>query len=364
MNNHIPLNSSSAFSRGLLAWDKDHNQRVMPWKGEKDPYRIWLSEIILQQTRVEQGWTYYTRFIVAYPDIRSLALAPEQEVFKLWEGLGYYTRCRNLLATARYIAFERNGIFPETYEEILQLKGVGPYTAAAISSFAFNLPHAVVDGNVFRVLARITGDATPVDSTEGKNVFTSLATRLLDKEFPGRYNQAMMDFGALICKPRSPRCEECPFSLSCVAKNQGTIDILPVKAKKIKPRKRWFYYIVIEHGDHIAIRKRVEKDIWQDLYEFPLVESDKQVGQEILLRQIEEKRWMEKGFSLRQFSPLFKQQLTHQSIAGRFITIRLDKKPGAMNDWIWIRRERIGDYPFPGYINQFLRSAEAAVNPA
>ena len=189
----------------------------MPWKGEKDPYKIWLSEIILQQTRVEQGLNYYHRFIKTFPDVHQLGKAPDAKVFKLWEGLGYYTRCRNLIATARYISKELNGEFPAAYDEIKALKGIGPYTAAAISSFAFNLPHAVVDGNVFRVLSRIYGIQTPIDSTEGKKYFTRLANEKLDKELPGVYNQAIMDFGAIVCKPASPLCGDCVFNKICFA---------------------------------------------------------------------------------------------------------------------------------------------------
>ena len=192
------------FSKRLLHWNKIQNKRAMPWKGEKDPYKIWLSEIILQQTRVEQGWNYYNRFVSTFPNIKKLAAAPEEKVFKLWEGLGYYTRCKNLIATAKFIAKEKQGEFPNAYNEILDLKGVGPYTAAAIASFAFNLPHAVVDGNVFRVLARFFGIETATDSTTGKKLFSGLAEELLDKKLPGIYNQAIMDFGAMICKPKNP----------------------------------------------------------------------------------------------------------------------------------------------------------------
>ena len=186
------------FTKTLLLWNKKDNERLMPWKGEKDPYKIWLSEIILQQTRVDQGWDYYNRFIAAYPNIEKLAKAKDEKVFKMWEGLGYYTRCKNLIVTARFIASERKGKFPQIYEEILALKGVGPYTAAAIASFAFNLSYAVVDGNVFRVLSRFFGIDKAVNNTEGKKLFTTLANQLLDKNKPGIYNQAIMDFGASI----------------------------------------------------------------------------------------------------------------------------------------------------------------------
>src|SRR5882757_84990 len=197
------------FSDHLLKWHKGKNDRKMPWKGEKNPYKVWLSEVILQQTRVQQGWAYYENFLKAFPTIHDLAIAPEQKVFKLWEGLGYYSRCRNLIATAKKIDAEYNGQFPNTYGEILALKGIGPYTAAAIASFAFRLPHAVVDGNVTRVLSRYFGISTPIDTTAGKKLFTELADALLDKEQADIYNQAIMDLGATICLPRNPLCTAC-----------------------------------------------------------------------------------------------------------------------------------------------------------
>lgn len=237
MKNH-PVTAAAAtgskgllFAQALLQWHRHHNVRAMPWKGEKDPYRIWLSEIMLQQTRVEQGLPYYEKFIAAFPTIRHLAAAPDQQVFKLWEGLGYYSRCRNLLATARYIAHERDGAFPATYNEILALKGVGGYTAAAIASFAYNLPHAVLDGNVYRVLARIHGMDTPTDSAEGKKLFSELAQQQLPKEEPAAYNQAIMDFGATVCKPM-PECRACFFASHCRAFEEGKQLQLPVKKKK------------------------------------------------------------------------------------------------------------------------------------
>lgn len=327
----------------------------MPWKGEKDPYRIWLSEIILQQTRVEQGWAYYRRFVENYPDILSLAQAPDQEVFKLWEGLGYYSRCRNLLFTARFIADHHKGMFPSSHESILKLKGVGPYTAAAVSSFAFNLPHAVVDGNVYRVLSRLTGNRLPIDSTEGKKWFSDLANELLDKKQPAKYNQAMMDFGAIICKPASPVCKECPYQKECVAFNEGIVDELPVKLKKIKPRKRWFYYVILEHKNRVAIRKRVEKDIWRDLYEFPLVESVKESSRQEIVNALVHNEWVIEQMPNPAFSASFKQQLTHQHISGKFVTLKIESKPKVSNDWIWISKDLISNYPFPGFINQFLK---------
>lgn len=328
----------------------------MPWKGESDPYKIWLSEIILQQTRVEQGLNYYNNFIKTFPDLNKLAKASDEKIFKMWEGLGYYTRCRNLIATARYISKERKGKFPDTYEEIKALKGVGPYTAAAISSFAFNLPHAVVDGNVFRVLARVFGIDKPVDTSEGKKYFAPLADKLLDKNQPGLYNQAIMDFGAVVCKPVTPLCSECIFRKNCYALLNKKVNELPVKKKKIIIRKRWFYYLILEYKNKIAIRQRIDKDIWQDLYEFPLIETANEVDANNILLEAEKKKWLlKKGYELLSVSPLLKQQLSHQLISGQFIRLNLKKKPQLYNDWQWVLKNRIGKHALPQFINQYLR---------
>ena len=221
------------FTKKLLRWNKKYNRREMPWKGEKDPYKIWLSEIILQQTRVEQGWNYYLKFINTFPSVQQLAHASDTKIFKLWEGLGYYSRCKNLIATAKIIDKEYNGEFPDSYEKILSLPGIGPYTAAAIASFAFNLPYAVVDGNVLRVLTRIGGIKTPADSTKGKTLLNKLALELLDKKQPGLYNQAIMDFGAVVCKPKIPACHDCIMQKNCNAYQLELVAELPVKEKKI-----------------------------------------------------------------------------------------------------------------------------------
>ena len=327
----------------------------MPWKGEKDPYKIWLSEIILQQTRVEQGLNYYNNFIKTFPDIHKLAKASDEKVFKLWEGLGYYSRCRNLLVTARYISRELKGKFPDHYDSIRKLKGVGPYTAAAISSFAFNLPYAVVDGNVFRVLARVFGITIPIDSTDGKKYFATLAENLLDKRQPGFYNQAIMDFGAVVCKPVAPLCSNCGFQKNCSAFIHNKINELPVKEKKISIKKRWFYYLVLEYKNEIAIRQRVEKDIWQDLYEFPLIETEKETDKKNILKQAEKNKWVPKGgYELLAVSPLFKQQLSHQLIAGQFIKLKVKDNHDPGPGWRWVKKSRIGKYAFPRFINQYL----------
>lgn len=344
------------FTPLLVKWNKEKNNRQMPWKGEKDPYRIWLSEIILQQTRVEQGLSYYNNFIKTFPDVHKLAKAPDSAIFKLWEGLGYYTRCRNLISTARYISKELKGEFPAEYADIKALKGIGPYTAAAISSFAFNLPHAVVDGNVFRVLARVFGITKPIDSTKGKKGFTILADELLDKKQPGLYNQAIMDFGAVVCKPAAPLCPTCVFKKHCFAFINNKINELPVKEKKINIRKRWFYYLRIEYKNEIAIRQRTEKDIWQDLYEFPLIESATELDKKNILQRAEKKNWLQKNeYELLAVSQFFKQQLSHQLIVGQFFTIKFKHKPAPGHDWWWVSKSKIGKYAFPQFINQYLR---------
>lgn len=352
--------AATGFSTLLLKWNKDENRREMPWKGEKDPYKIWLSEIILQQTRVDQGLAYYERFIKRFPTIKDLAAAPDTAVFKLWEGLGYYSRCRNLLVTARYIANERNGVFPDTYDDIKALKGIGPYTAAAISSFAYNLPYAVVDGNVFRVLSRIFGIATPIDSTEGKKYFTQLADELLDRELPGLYNQAIMDFGAIVCKPALPLCPTCVFNKQCKAFLENKVNDLPVKEKKISIKKRWFYYLVIEHKGKLAIRQRTGKDIWNQLYEFPVIETTAEQETNDLLELAEHQQWLPaKKYSLAFISPLFKQQLSHQLIAGRFISVQIEKPGKLPEGTAWVSRKEMAEYPFPKFINQFLEKRDS-----
>jgi A/G-specific adenine glycosylase len=347
----------------LLKWNLEQNTRQMPWKGEKDPYKIWLSEIILQQTRVEQGLSYYNNFVRTFPNIHQLAKTPDEKIFKLWEGLGYYTRCRNLIATARYISKDLKGKFPESHENIKALKGIGPYTAAAISSFAFNLPHAVVDGNVFRVLSRVFGIDLPVDSTEGKKTFTALAEELLDKKQPGIYNQAIMDFGAVICKPAAPLCTTCVFKKHCHAFIHNRVQELPVKEKKILIRTRWFYYLVLEHRNEIAIRQRMGKDIWQQLFEFPMIETEKESAQKIVLTLAEKKQWLQKDkYEITSLSPLVRQQLSHQLIAGRFIKVKLKQRPKPDHEWRWVKKDQLKQFAFPQFMNQYLSAAGTTQN--
>lgn len=342
------------FTRQLLLWHKKHNNRQMPWKGEKDPYKIWLSEIILQQTRVEQGLQYYLRFVAEYPTVQLLAAAEDTAVFKLWEGLGYYSRCKNLLASARFIVEAKAGRFPDNYKELLQLKGVGPYTAAAIASFAYNLPHAVVDGNVNRVLARFFNINTPIDSTSGKEQFAALANDLLDIKNAASYNQAIMDFGAMICKPMLPLCDACILQKDCLAYAKNRVNILPVKEKKIVKKIRWFYYIMAEYENKLLIRKRTEKDIWQNLHEFILIESDSAQTNENVIASEAFNAIVGKSGKLVEVSATFKQQLTHQTINASFFRIKQDKKitPEGVE---WVSKENISSLAFPKLINTYLQ---------
>ena len=270
------------FARLLIEWYHEH-KRDLPWRNTNDPYLIWISEIILQQTRVAQGYAYYQRFIERFPNLESLAAAEENEVLKYWQGLGYYSRARNL----HQAAISVNGVFPVKYEDILKLKGVGTYSAAAICSFAYNQPHAVVDGNVYRVLSRFFGVNEPIDSGKGKKIFASLAHDLLDKIQPALYNQAIMDFGALQCTPLSPDCTVCPFKNRCFAFNHNMVSSLPIKQNKTKTSERFFYYLLIRDNGNIYLNKRTENDIWKNLYELPLIESNTALAVDDFIRKQE-----------------------------------------------------------------------------
>lgn len=265
-----PDASRHPIAEAVEAWYGRHGRRL-PWRDTADPYRIWISEIILQQTRVAQGYDYYVRFVRRFPDVFALAAASEDEVLTAWQGLGYYSRARNLHAAARSIAAA--GAFPTTYEGVRALRGVGPYTAAAICSFAYGLPHAVVDGNVYRVLARHFGLSTPIDSTAGRHEFAALAEALLDRKAPALYNQALMDFGALQCTPQNPNCTACPLNGSCVARQRGSVEALPVREKRTAVRDRYFVYLYLLRPDgSLLLRRRPAGDIWQGLYEPLLLE--------------------------------------------------------------------------------------------
>ena len=345
------------FTQLLLKWNKTQS-RPMPWKGEKNPYLIWLSEIILQQTRVEQGLPYFERFKSTFPTVHHLANAPEDKVMKLWEGLGYYSRARNLHATAKRISQELKGVFPSTYADILTLKGVGPYTAAAIASFAFDLPHAVVDGNVYRVLSRFYNNNEPIDTTKGKVAFTELAQTLLDAKAPGVYNQAIMDFGATVCVPKSPDCPSCPMSKSCQAFAKNTVDQLPVKSKKLVRKKRFFNYLVLkDEKENTVINKRQEKDIWRNLYEFPMIETTDMATLEELQNTSSWKNWLPGSVGNIMPSKPFSQALTHRQIIAVFweISVKNVKQFPIHEAFLPMPWQELKDFAFPKIIDCYIK---------
>ncbi|MEN8776233.1 MAG: A/G-specific adenine glycosylase [Polaribacter sp.] len=339
------------FSNTLIYWYLQ-NKRALPWRKSKLPYFIWLSEIMLQQTRVAQGLAYYLKFTEEFPTVFDLAKAEESTVLKMWQGLGYYSRARNLHFSAKYIANELNGEFPSTYKEIIKLKGVGDYTASAIASICFNEPTAVVDGNVYRVLSRYFGIATPINSSAGIKEFKALAQSLLDTKQPGTYNQALMDFGAMHCKPQNPLCDTCPFANSCVALEKKLTKELPVKEKKIKITKRYFNFLVIKTDDHNTILKeRKGKGIWQGLYQFPLIETKNISNQ----REIVASEEFQNLFPAETTLSLFNKKeiihkLSHQHLYTQFWIVETSSLKEASISW-----ENIEDYPVPILIANFLK---------
>jgi A/G-specific adenine glycosylase len=347
------------FTEKLMEWFAT-NHRPLPWKGVKNPYLVWLSEIILQQTTVRQGLPYFENFAKRYPSVKDLADAPEDEVMKLWEGLGYYSRARNLHATAKHIAYELNSSFPNTYEDILKLKGVGAYTAAAIASFAFDLPHAVVDGNVYRVLSRYFGIEEPIDSNKAKGIFTDLANELLDKNRPADFNQAMMDFGATHCTPAAPKCSECLMRENCQAFLSNKVSILPIKSKKIQKKTRFFNYLILNKNENVLIKKRTAKDIWQDLYEFPMIETDNLIEKnEIQLRGSDFLNIDKKNIRIVRESQPFQQTLTHQKIIGVFWEIECEKENFEKNNEMFeIKRKDLFKFAFPKIIDNYLKNTD------
>lgn len=342
------------FTTQLLHWHTHENGRSLPWKGERDPYRIWLSEVILQQTRAEQGLKYYLAFTAEYPTVCDMAAAPDEEVFRLWQGLGYYNRCKNMLAAARYICTELSGVFPSRYEDILALKGVGAYTAAAIASFAFDLPYAVVDGNVYRVLSRYFGLETAIDSAEGKRQFSELAQQLLDLQQSAAYNQAIMDLGAIVCTPKSPACTLCPLHKKCTAYKEELTALLPVKGKKLQVQQRFFNFILLRYHDEIWIRKRSEKGIWQNLHEFFLIESGSNIGVQELKRAPQWRSVLPEHIQPGLLA-IARQRLTHQLIDSKLYGVILKDKPENLPaEGFWIKTEQLRNYAFPKTLVDFL----------
>ena len=328
------------FAHTLLTWYDDH-KRSLPWRGEKDPYKIWISEIILQQTRVQQGWDYYLRFIAAFPDVQTLAAAEEEQVLRLWQGLGYYTRARNLHAAAQQIVDKHHGLFPDSYEEIRALKGVGDYTAAAIASIAFGLPHPAVDGNVLRVSARIFGIADDISSPATRTAITQRCTQLIDPWRPGEFNQAMMELGAIVCLPKNPKCDECPFRRECHAATHGLTDILPVKIRRTAKRERFFHFSIHIYKNSMILEKRTGRDIWRNLYQFPLQET----AADTTLP------------GLRCIAQL-REVLTHQVIHARFYMVEETRKPTLSGHQILVPQEKIGDFPMPKVMVEFLQQQQ------
>ncbi|WP_455671966.1 A/G-specific adenine glycosylase [Phocaeicola sp.] len=344
----------NSFSKVLIDWYEE-NKRDLPWRNTKNPYLIWISEIILQQTRVAQGYDYYQRFVQRFPDVSTLAAAGEDEVLKYWQGLGYYSRARNLHAAARAMA--EAGGFPVTYKEVLALKGVGEYTAAAICSFAYGMPYAVVDGNVYRVLSRWLGIDVPIDSTEGKKMFSEAADTLLDHDRPALHNQAIMDFGALQCTPVSPNCLFCPLADSCVARQKGLVDSLPVKQHKTKVTNRYFNYIYVRMGAHTTvINKRNANDIWKNLYELPLVETESEVPEEefYALPQLQEMLAKEEQPVFRLVQKGIKHVLSHRVIYANFYEVTLPENSQSFAKYQRISVEDLHKFAVSRLVNQFF----------
>lgn len=311
-----------SFSERILTWYAQH-KRALPWRETKNPYVIWLSEIILQQTRVEQGMPYFFKFLENYPNVTKFAEAEEPEILRLWQGLGYYSRARNMHKASKQVLDRHKGEFPTDYQSLLALPGVGEYTAAAISSFSSNQGYAVLDGNVFRVLSRYFGIDEPINSSSGKKLFSKLAQEMLDQDHPGEYNQAIMDFGALQCKPKSPNCEECVLRLDCKAYEVGLVDKLPVKLKGKKSRDRYFHYFIIEKEGSILMSQRSEGDVWANLFEFPMIESDRELNVAELV-QLEEYRINFGENVPKMVKGQVKHILSHQNIFARFYNLDMD----------------------------------------
>jgi len=347
----------------LINW-YGQNKRDLPWRTSSDPYIIWVSEIILQQTRVDQGTEYFTRFITRFPDVYSLAEASEQEVLKLWQGLGYYTRARNMHASAKIVVENLNGIFPGKSEEMIKLKGIGPYTAAAIASICFAEPTPVVDGNVMRVIARLFGITKAVNTPEGQKEVHEACTLILDRKHPGEFNQAIMEFGALQCKPVNPACVSCPLQLSCIAFRTGEVEGLPLKIKPAQPRARHFNYLAVIHPDTngdqaIYIKKRTGRDIWEGLYELPLIEMTTATEPGELYGSEEWNAvFRNQPLEILEYSNDYKHQLSHQTIHARFVLIKVQDIPEGSDSWLQVKLSNLSEFPVPRLIDRYFKYLE------
>jgi A/G-specific adenine glycosylase len=345
------------FSALLINWYLD-NKRDLPWRDTNDPYKIWLSEIILQQTRIVQGIDYYHRFVKQYPNVFDLANAPVNDVLKLWQGLGYYSRARNLHIAAQKIATIYKGVFPSNFEELKTLKGIGEYTAAAIASIAFNQPVAAVDGNVYRVLARIFDIKTPINSAAAKKEFFNISQQLIDRKRPGAYNQALMELGATCCTPKSPKCNSCPFSNICFAFANNEINNLPVKLKKNTPVNRYFNYLVFINNGHTWVKQRNEKDIWHSLFDFPLVETTEAFEPHQLLYNKAFSNIVKKTeIEVESISNVYTHKLTHQTIFARFYKIKISTENIGIGEKIAINK--LPAIAVPRLVDKYLKQAFA-----
>ena len=346
----------NSLQKTLLNWYSE-NRRELPWRDSPTPYHVWLSEVILQQTRVSQGLDYYLRFIERWPTVADLAAATEEEVLKMWQGLGYYSRARNLHQCAKQVMEQYGGEFPPDYYKLLKLKGIGEYTAAAIASIAFNLPHAVVDGNVFRVLSRLFDINTPINNKEGQLIFAQTANELLNREHPSLHNQAMMEFGALHCTPQNPNCLYCPLQAQCLAFERRTVMQRPVKLQKLKVTTRYFNYLVIRVKNSIYIHKRSDNDIWRNLYDFPCIESEKPMTTvEIIHSEAFLQLTDHKPFIVKKTSSVFTHKLTHRTILAQFIEIKLSQELLHIETkgLILTPESDLGNYPIPRLIDLYL----------
>jgi A/G-specific adenine glycosylase len=342
------------FTDELVQWYLN-NKRDLPWRNTTDPYVIWLSEIILQQTRVEQGMPYFYRFLEKYPDVSSFAAANEDEILKLWQGLGYYSRGRNMLKTARLVQELHNGRFPDSYDELIKLKGIGEYTAAAIASFSANEAKAVVDGNVYRVLARYLGIYEPINSTVGKKTFQQVADDFLNKKMSGLHNQAMMEFGAMLCKPKNPGCGICPVRTGCVAFSTNAVASLPVKLKTVKVRERFFNYFLVTSGDTVLMNKRGDKDIWANMFDLPMAETDTLLSVKELLKQPGVSAVFGNDIEAIEVSPVHKHILTHQRLFVRLI--KIENQPLKMHEnWVKINVQNLPELALPKIIFILLKN--------
>lgn len=343
------------FSNILIDWYED-NKRDLPWRYTNDPYKIWLSEIILQQTRVAQGMSYYLAFVSQYPTVADLAAATEDEVLTLWKGLGYYSRARNLHYTAKYIMEFYDGKFPKDYKDVLALKGIGKYTAAAICSFAYKGIYPVVDGNVLRVITRLYGITDSIDSTAVVKYIYEISNTLIDQDRPDQFNQAIMEFGALQCTAKSPNCMTCPFSEICQARNQGLIEQIPFKAKKVKRKSRYFHYLILKDEGKTLVQRREEKDIWQGLYQFPMIETADSNILELITIQKDSNLELNFVSQKIESSDIHFQRLTHRDVHARFYHLLVSDIQSIIKDsYFLVDQKKVSNFALPKVIDDYLR---------